>query len=256
MMQLKKSLGQHFLTDKNVIQKILEALQELTFSHLLEVGPGGGALTGQLLQIPDIRFKAVELDQDKVVHLLTHFPEIKDKLIQGSFLEIPKPFEESFTIIGNFPYNISTEIVFRILDWKETVPSVIGMFQKEVAARLAAAPGSKMYGVTSALVQPFYKIRYLFDVPPSCFHPPPKVMSGVISMVRSDQVLNLRSEQDYRTLVKTAFNQRRKMLRNAVRGLFEDDILKEKIFDLRAEQLDIEQFAELTFRMRPSAQKS
>jgi 16S rRNA (adenine1518-N6/adenine1519-N6)-dimethyltransferase len=252
-MQLKKSLGQHFLTDKNMIQRIMEALHEFSFGNLLEVGPGGGALTEHLLQIPDIRFKAVELDEEKVAHLHERFPKIKGKIIQGSFLEIPKPFEESFSIIGNFPYNISTEIVFRILDWKDAVPSVIGMFQKEVAARLAAAPGSKMYGVTSALVQPFYEIRYLFDVPPTCFHPPPKVMSGVISMTRSSQSLNMRSEEDYRKLVKTAFNQRRKMLRNAVRGLFDEEKLKDKIFDLRAEQLGITQFAELTFQMRSSA---
>lgn len=254
-MQLKKSLGQHFLTDKNVIQRILDALLALEFSHLLEVGPGGGALTAELLRIQDIYFKAVELDEEKVQYLLNQYPAIRDKIIRGSFLEIPMPFEGSFTIIGNFPYNISTEIVFRILDWRDKVPSVIGMFQKEVAVRLAAAPGSKMYGVTSALVQPFYHIQYLFDVPPTSFQPPPKVMSGVISMKRSDQPLPMRSEKDYRLLVKTAFNQRRKMLRNAVRSLFHESELQDKIFDLRAEQLSIDQFAALTFRMNATAGK-
>ena len=150
---LKKSLGQHFLKDENIIKKIVDALQQNTFKNLLEVGPGGGALTKYLLQIPGINFKAVELDAEKVDFLLEKYPALKDKIIHKSFLQIDRPFDEPFTVIGNFPYNISTQILFKILEWKEYVPCVIGMFQKEVAQRAATKEGSKIYGVLSVLIQ-------------------------------------------------------------------------------------------------------
>lgn len=249
-MQLKKSLGQHFLTDKDMIHRIIEALMTHPFQRLLEVGPGGGALTRELVRIPGVDFRAVELDEEKITYLLHNIHETRGHIIHGSFLEIERPFDEPFTVVGNFPYNISTEILFRILEWKELVPVVIGMFQKEVAQRVAAPAGSRVYGVTSALIQPFYSIEYLFDVPPTCFQPPPKVMSGVIRMVRKEEPLLVRSQKDYILLVKTAFGQRRKMLRNAVRSLFSEEVLREDIFEKRAEQLGINDFASLTFRMK------
>ena len=210
MYRLKKSLGQHFLKDDLIIKKIIDALSEYSFTNLLEVGPGGGALTKELIKIENIHFKAVELDDEKVPLLKQKYPVLNDKIIHKDFLRIEKPFDEKFTIIGNFPYNISTEILFKILDWKDEVPVVIGMFQKEVAQRVAAKPGSKIYGVTSALLQPFYDIEYLFDVPPESFNPPPKVMSAVIRLTRRKEPLIVKSDRAYKVLVKTAFQQRRK----------------------------------------------
>ncbi|MBA4198682.1 MAG: ribosomal RNA small subunit methyltransferase A [Chitinophaga sp.] len=247
---LKKSLGQHFLKDENICRKIIEALKRMPHKQLVEVGPGGGALTKYLLQLPDTDFKAVELDDEKVVYLEATYPSIKGKIIHQSFLDINAPFENTFTVIGNFPYNISSQILFKILDWKEQVPVVIGMFQKEVAQRVAAKPNSKMYGIVSILIQAYYEVDYLFDVPPECFNPPPKVMSGVIELKRKNTKYDIRSEKDFLMLVKTAFNQRRKMLRNAVRSLFEADFLQDEIFNKRAEQLSIEDFAALTFKMK------
>jgi 16S rRNA (adenine1518-N6/adenine1519-N6)-dimethyltransferase len=250
MYTLKKSLGQHFLKDEQVIQNIVDVLKQHSFNNLLEVGPGGGALTRHLVKLQGIEFKAVELDDEKVVYLQKQYPELKDKIIHESFLDIEKPFDSPFIVIGNFPYNISTQILFKILDWKDDVPVVIGMFQKEVAERAASKPGGKIYGVLSALLQPFYEIEYLFDVPPHMFNPPPKVMSGVIKLVRKSEPLIVKSERAYKNLVKTAFNQRRKTLRNALRGLFDAEELKDPIFDKRAEVLSIDDFAMLTFKMR------
>lgn len=248
-MQLKKSLGQHFLKDENIIHKIMDALQQHQFEKLLEVGPGGGALTRHLIQIPGIEFKAVELDDDKIEYLKNTYPVLSDKIIADSFLDIDPPFEGSFTVIGNFPYNISTQILFKIIDWKDQVPVVIGMFQKEVAERAASKEGNKVYGVLSVLVQAFYDVQYLFDVSPGCFNPPPKVMSGVIRLTRKENTYAMKSEKAFKLLVKTAFNQRRKTLRNAVRGLFAPEILQDEIFNKRAEALSVEDFAALSFRM-------
>ncbi len=250
MMKLKKSLGQHFLKDENIIKKIVEVLVESSFHNLLEVGAGGGALTKELIKIENINFKAVELDDEKVPMLKNKYPVLADKIIHKDFLQIDKPFEQKFIIIGNFPYNISTEILFKILDWKDDVPIIIGMFQKEVALRVAAKPGSKIYGVTSALLQPFYDIEYLFDVPPESFIPPPKVMSAVIRLTRRKTALIVHSEKAYKMLVKMAFNQRRKMLRNAVKPLFTEEFLQDSIFNKRAEALSMEDFAALTFKMQ------
>jgi 16S rRNA (adenine1518-N6/adenine1519-N6)-dimethyltransferase len=250
MYTLKKSLGQHFLKDNEIISKIVEALQVHSFSQLLEVGPGAGALTSELIKIPDINFKAVELDEEKITYLKNKHNILADKIISADFLSIDAPFEDSFTIIGNFPYNISTQILFKVLDWKDQVPVVIGMFQKEVAARAAAPSGSKTYGVLSALIQAFYEVKYLFDVDPNCFNPPPKVMSGVIELIRKKEPLPYRSEKAYASLVKMAFNQRRKTMRNAVKGIFDPVVLQDEIFNKRAEQISIEQFAALTHKMR------
>ena len=249
MYKLKKSLGQHFLKDENIIDKIIFSLNEHPFKQLLEVGPGGGALTKKLIEIPEIYLKAVELDEEKVDFLEKKYPSLKGNLIHKSFLDIDPPFEGEFTVIGNFPYNISTQILFKILDWKDQVPVIIGMFQREVALRAASVPGKKTFGVLSALIQPFYNIEYLFDVPPESFTPAPKVDSGVIRLTRKPEVLNVRSERSYKILVKTAFNQRRKTLRNAVKSIFPADVLKDEIFNRRAETLSIQEFAELTFKM-------
>ena len=250
MYTLKKSLGQHFLKDEIIIQKIVTALKENTFTNLLEVGPGAGALTKELIKIEGTNFIAVELDDEKVELLQKKYKALQQKIIHKSFLDIDKPFKEAFTVIGNFPYNISTQILFKILEWKDEVPVVIGMFQKEVAQRAAAGPGSKVYGVLSALIQPYYDIEYLFDVPPESFNPPPKVQSGVIRLTRKTTALNVKSERAYWVLVKTAFNQRRKTLRNAVKSLFTTEVLQDDIFTLRAEALSIEDFAALTFKMQ------
>lgn len=247
---LKKSLGQHFLTNEAICLQIVAALREDPLERLVEVGPGGGALTKYLLQLPGIEFKAVELDDEKVAYLEKNYPAIRGNIIHKSILEIDAPFEHNFTVVGNFPYNISSQIVFKVLDWKQQVPVMIGMFQKEVALRITSRPGSKVYGILSVLVQAFYEVEYLFDVPPASFNPPPKVMSGVIRLRKKNDIVPMESERKLFILVKTAFNQRRKMLRNAVKSLFTEEFLKDPIFDKRAEQLTIEQFASLTFQMR------
>ena len=250
---LKKSLGQHFLKDESICIKIIDAVNESLINHnlnnLVEVGPGGGAITKYLLQIENIDFIAVELDEEKVVFLEATYPKIKEKIIHENFLEIAPPFQEKFMVAGNFPYNISSQILFKILDWKEQVPVVIGMFQKEVAQRVAAKPNSKAYGIISILIQTFYDVEYLFDVPPESFTPPPKVMSGVIRLQLRNTTYQVKSDKAFIQLVKTAFNQRRKMLRNAVKSLFDPIVLQDEIFNKRAEQLSIEDFAALTFRM-------
>jgi len=250
MYTLKKSLGQHFLKDENVCRLIVAALQQNAFSQLLEVGPGGGALTKYLLQLKDIDFKCVEVDDEKVQYLQQTFPLLKNKIIHESFLDIDKPFEGAFTVVGNFPYNISSQIIFKILDWKTDVQCMIGMFQKEVAQRIVAKEGSKVYGVISVFVQAFFDTEYLFEVDENAFTPPPKVKSAVIRLVPAKKAVVMKSEKHFFLLVKTAFNQRRKTLRNAVRGLFEPAVLDDELFDKRAEQLNIAAFAALTFKMR------
>jgi 16S rRNA (adenine1518-N6/adenine1519-N6)-dimethyltransferase len=250
MYTLKKSLGQHFLKDENICRKIVSSLQQRPFSRLLEVGPGGGALTKYLLPISGIDFKAVEVDDEKVEYLQQTYPAITGKIIHQSFLDIEKPFQEPFTVVGNFPYNISTQILFKLLQWREEVECIVGMFQKEVAQRVAAPEGNKTYGVLSVLVQAFFTVEYLFDVNPACFQPPPKVKSGVIRLLPNAATTIMKSESDFFLLVKTAFNQRRKTLRNAVKGLFDAAILQDELFNKRAEQLTVQQFADLTFKMK------
>ena len=248
---LKKSLGQHFLHDENICRKISDSIAVEKPAQLLEVGPGAGALTKYLLQLTDTHFKAVELDNEKVEYLLQTYPAIADKLIYKDFLKLELPFEGEFMLAGNFPYNISSQILFKVLEWKMQVPVLVGMFQKEVAKRITALPGNKDYGILSVLTSAFYTTEYLFDVSPGSFNPPPKVMSGVIKMKRREDVPAMKSEEYFRLLVKTAFNQRRKMLRNAVKSLFDEETLQDELFVLRAEKLSIDQFAALTFIMKP-----
>ncbi len=249
MYTLKKSLGQHFLKDEKIVEKIIDSLNKHHFKNLLEVGPGGGALTKHLVVIPGIAFKAVELDIEKVHYLLNQYPCMQGKIINKSFLEIERPFEEPFTVIGNFPYNISTQILFKVLEWKGYVPVVIGMFQKEVAERAASKEGNKVYGVLSVLLQYYYHVEYLFSVGNECFTPQPKVQSGVIKLTAHDNYLPVKSERAFWVLVKTAFNQRRKTLRNGVKSLFSKEVLAEELFSRRAETLSVTEFAALTFKM-------
>lgn len=247
---LKKSLGQHFLKDAEICKKIVVALQDNPFNRLLEVGPGAGALTKHLLTLQEIDLLAVELDDEKVAYLHATYPSLKGKIINDSILTIDAPFEEDFTVVGNFPYNISSQILFKVLEWKDRVPVMIGMFQKEVAERIVSGPGSKVYGILSVLVQTYYDVEYLFDIPPESFNPPPKVMSGIIRLTRKPVYIHVKSERSLFILVKAAFNQRRKMLRNGLKSLFDEAVLKDEIFTKRAEQLSVEQFAALTFLMR------
>lgn len=249
MYRLKKSLGQHFLKDENIVHRIVEALEQHSFKNLLEVGPGGGALTKYLMQLPHVNFKAVELDHEKVQFLVNAYPPLKNRIINSDFLMMERPFDEPFTVIGNFPYNISTQILFKILEWHQYVPSVIGMFQKEVAQRAASKEGSKVYGVLSVLMQYHYKVDYLFDVGNEAFTPPPKVKSGVIKLTALENKFPVKSEKNFRTLVKAAFNQRRKTMRNAVRSLFPGKFLGNDLFARRAETFSVKEFAELTFEM-------
>jgi len=250
MYTLKKSLGQHFLKDENISRKIVGAIQQYPLQKLLEVGPGGGALTKYLLEIPAIDLKAVELDAEKVDYLLATYADLKGKLIHQNFLDMEKPFDGKFAVTGNFPYNISSQILFKMLDWKDDVEQVVGMFQKEVAQRVAAKEGNKTYGVTSVLIQAFFKVEYLFEVSEKSFTPPPKVKSAVIRLLPLERSIKMKDEGSFFQLVKAAFNQRRKTLRNAVKNLFDPEILKDELFNKRAEQLSVKEFGALSFKMK------
>lgn len=246
MYTLKKSLGQHFLHDEGMCRRIVGSITHRPEMQLLEIGPGGGAITKYLLEWPDISYKAVEIDAEKVAYLRRAFPAIEGKIIEADVLRADKPFEGTFSIVGNFPYNISSPIMFRILDWEEDVEEVVGMFQKEVAQRMAAGPGSKTYGILSVLTQAFFKVEYLFDVPPGCFTPPPKVMSGVLRFSNIANPLGIGDKKTFARLVKAAFNQRRKTLRNALRGTLPPEALAaEPLMGQRAEQLTVADFAQL-----------
>lgn len=271
----KKSLGQHFLTDLPTARKIAESLivpvketgteaDCMAGTHLtdvLEIGPGMGVLTQYLLQRQDIRLKMVEIDRESVDYLLVHFPQINGALIEADFLKLRLEtfFKGEFCIIGNFPYNISSQIFFRILDYKDSVPQVVCMIQKEVAERLAEKPGSKTYGILSVLLQAWYDIEYLFTVGEGAFNPPPKVKSAVIRLVRNSRTDLGCDESLFKAVVKTAFNQRRKTMRNSLRPIVSakasrenwDDgqtaaFLANPVFDLRPERLGVEDFISLT----------
>jgi 16S rRNA (adenine1518-N6/adenine1519-N6)-dimethyltransferase len=246
---LKKSLGQHFLKDEEVLQKIADAIGDMShFKMVVEIGPGMGALTRYLIQNKPDNFYVVELDDRWAAHLLQTYPILRGKLIHQDFLQTDLSFLQNPShIVGNFPYNISTQIVFRIIDHRDVVEQMTGMFQKEVALRIAAKPGSKDYGVMSVLAQAFYDCRYLFDVPPESFNPPPKVMSGVISLTRRAVKTLDCDEHQFKQVVKTAFNQRRKTMRNSLKELVNDKgILENEVFNLRPEQLSVQAFEQLT----------
>lgn len=243
--QLKKSLGQHFLHNESLCQKIVEEVNKTPHLQLLEIGPGAGALTKYLLEWDDCNYKAIEIDNEKVQYLLQNYPAIKDKIIAVDFLKASVPFEGHFSIIGNFPYNISTQILFKVLDWEQQVDEVIGMFQKEVAQRVASKEGNKTYGILSVLIQTFFKVDYLFDVAPGNFTPPPKVMSGILKLTNAQNPYEIKEKGKYIRFVKAAFSQRRKTLRNALKSSFQTELLQDKIFDKRAEQLSVSDFVAL-----------
>ena len=249
-LNLKKSLGQHFLKDELVCQSIVDALRQNKFSQLLEIGPGAGALTKHLIGMEGVDFKAVEIDREKITFLKKMYPVLEGRIIELDFLQMEKPFDGPFTIIGNFPYNISTEILFKVLGWREDVERVIGMFQREVALRIAASEGNRIYGVTSVLLQAFFDVEYLFEVSELAFNPPPKVKSAVIRLTPKKEPVPVKTEKKFFLLVKTAFNQRRKTLRNAVKSLFAEEALMDPLFNKRAEQLTVLEFADLTWRMK------
>lgn len=249
MYTLKKSLGQHFLKDESVCHRIVEVLRQAPFQRLLEVGPGGGALTKYLIKLPHIDFKLVEIDSEKVAFLTNTYGELKGKIIEASILDVEAPFKEPFTLIGNFPYNISTQIVFKVIDWREHIETMIGMFQKEVAERICAGPGNKEYGILSVLSQAYFKTSYLFDVDEEAFNPPPKVKSGVIKFEYKGNPYGIESHRKFLVLVKAAFGQRRKQLRNPLKPYFKSEILQDPMFTKRAEQLSVQDFVDLLKKM-------
>ena len=258
----KKSLGQHFLVDQGVARRIVDSLSsgENVPPQVLEIGPGMGVLTQYLLQRPDTDLRLVELDGESVEYLLSHFNGMQGRLWQADYLklDIRRLFPGEYRIIGNFPYNISSQIFFKILEDRDRVPEVVCMVQKEVAERIAEGPGSKTYGILSVLLQAWYDIEYLFTVEPGAFAPPPKVRSAVIRLRRNGRkelegAGGPVDEKLFRSVVKTAFNQRRKTLRNALRPLLDPsapgyaELVADPVFDLRAERLSVEDFVKLTF---------
>ena len=248
----KKHLGQHFLTDKRIAEKIVAGLapsEQKKF--VLEVGPGMGILTDFLVEDSNLHLKVVDIDTESIAYLENKYPTLTNDIISADFLKLPldKVFENAnkISIIGNFPYNISSQILFHAIDYAEVVDEIVGMFQKEVAERVASAPGSKEYGILSVLVQAYYKVDYMFTVAPGVFNPPPKVKSGVIKAVRrTDDVFQGVDEKIFKSIVKMGFNQRRKTLRNALRSYLKTDIINNPVFDLRAERLSVDDFVQLT----------
>ena len=245
----KKALGQHFLTDQGIARGIVDALTPSEVRDVLEIGPGMGVLSQYLLKREDIDLKLVEVDGESVVYLREHFPGIVGKLLQADYLKLDmrKVFPGSYKVIGNFPYNISSQIFFKILDDKDLVPEVVCMIQKEVAERIAEPPGTKTYGILSVLLQAWYDIEYVMSVGSGAFCPPPKVQSAVIRLRRNSRTGLDCDERLFRQVVKTAFNQRRKTLRNALKPLLKEGTdTTDPILDLRAEKLSVDDFVRLT----------
>lgn len=245
----KKSLGQHFLTDLDIARRIAETLSDYKGMPILEVGPGMGVLTQYLLE-EQHDVTVVEIDTESVAYLNKNFPQLSGRIVEGDFLQmdLAKEFGKNLCVIGNYPYNISSQIFFKVLDYKDMVPCCSGMIQKEVAERLAAKPGSKTYGILSVLMQAWYNVEYLFTVSEHVFNPPPKVKSAVIRMTRNDVTKLGCNEQLFKRIVKTAFNQRRKTMRNSLKSIIESGspILANEVFNLRPEQISVSQFIELT----------
>ena len=250
----KKALGQHFLTDLNIAQKIVEQLSP-DLEHVIEVGAGTGVLTQYLVDDLKERFSVIEIDRESIDYLKTHFPQLGEQLIQGDFLrtDLSQFGPHNLGIIGNFPYNISSQIFFQVLKYKDQVVEVVGMVQKEMAERMAAKEGSKTYGILSVLMQAWYDIDYLFTVHENVFNPPPKVKSAVIKMRRNHVATLNCDEKLFVSIVKQAFNQRRKTLRNSLRPMLSPEIIGNKVFDQRPEQLSVQAFIDLTNLMDPSA---
>lgn len=258
----KKALGQHFLTDLGIARNIAESLT--VTGDVLEVGPGTGVLTQYLLEKTDINLKMIEIDKESVDYLLGNFPQADGRLIEGDFLRLKMEdiFPGKFSVIGNFPYNISSQIFFKILEYKDSVPLVVCMIQKEVAERIAEKPGTKTYGILSVFLQAWYDIEYLFTVGEGAFNPPPKVKSSVIRLTRNSRTSLGCDEKLFRNIVKTAFGQRRKTMRNSLKPLIAAKAAREgwnqeetaaftsdPVFELRPERLGVEDFVALTLKL-------
>lgn len=246
----KKHLGQHFLKNPEICQRIAA---ELTghdgYKRMIEVGPGTGALTSFLLKLEKYHVEVAEIDQESITYLNAFYPELRGNIIDKDFLQLPlnEMYTEQFAVVGNFPYNISSQILFKVLDHKELVPEVVGMFQKEVAERVASGPGNKDYGIISVLIQAYYDAEYLFTVDKEEFNPPPKVQSGVIRLTRKPEQPFGCDEKKFKLLVKTAFNQRRKMLRGSIKSLLPEGAdITLPVFTQRPEQLSVQDFKDLT----------
>ena len=249
----KKALGQHFLTDQSIARTIVNSLTVSPVRDVLEIGPGMGVLTQYLIEREDLDLKMVEVDTESVDYLLTHLPGMQGKLMEADYLRLNmrKVFPGEYRVIGNFPYNISSQIFFKILEDKDLVPEVVCMIQKEVAERIAEKPGSKTYGILSVLLQAWYNIDYIISVGSGAFCPPPKVQSAVIRLRRNSRTCLGCDEKLFKTVVKTAFNQRRKTLRNALKPLIKEGMdTSDPVFDLRAERLSVEDFVALTLRFQ------
>ena len=252
----KKHLGQHFLKDESIAMQIADSLTLNNYKNVLEIGPGMGVLTKYLLK-KDVTTHVIEIDSESVEYLQAHYLNLAQRIISKDFLKIniQEHFgNEQLAIIGNFPYNISTQIVFKTLENKHQIPEFSGMFQKEVAERIAEKAGSKKYGILSVLTQAFYDVEYLLTVPPSVFNPPPKVDSGVIRLIRKDNFTLPVNEKLFYRVVKTAFQQRRKTLRNSLKTMnLSDNLREDSIFDERPEQLSVEEFISLTSKIEKDA---
>ncbi|MDR1225720.1 MAG: 16S rRNA (adenine(1518)-N(6)/adenine(1519)-N(6))-dimethyltransferase RsmA [Prevotellaceae bacterium] len=248
IVRAKKYLGQHFLTDLSIAERIAQSLTCSVAHDVLEVGPGTGVLTRLLLKRPEVNLYAAEVDGEAVEYLKQSYPELTPQLLFGDFLrmDLSKIFAGKFCVIGNFPYNISSQIFFKVLEYKNNIPEAVGMLQKEVAERLAEKPGSKTYGILSVLLQAYYDVEYLFTVNENVFSPPPKVKSAVIRLVRNKvQSLNC-DEVLFKQVVKATFNQRRKTIRNSLKPLLGEAKLNSPLLDLRPERLGVQEFVELT----------
>lgn len=247
----KKYLGQHFLCDENIAKRIVSALSKKNHLAILEVGAGTGVLTKYLLEQTKTELFVTEIDEDSVEYLKKNYPQLKNNLLKQDFLKLDfdmPPFGRHWkgAVIGNFPYNISSRILFKILEHRDKIYEVVGMFQREVAQRVAASPGSKIYGILSVLLQAYYHVEYLFTVHENVFIPPPKVKSGVIRLTRNSTVKLDCNEELFFNVVKASFNHRRKTLRNALKFRFSVDNLRSGLISKRAEQLTINDFIELT----------
>jgi len=244
----KKHLGQHFLTDINIAQRICDSLSEEN-KNILEIGPGKGVLTNIMLS-KDVNFRAIDIDRESIEYLNEEFPEHQDKFILADFLktDISTIFDSTFQVLGNFPYNISSQILFKVLENKDIVDCVVGMFQKEVAQRIISPPGSKVYGILSVLIQAWFDCEYLFTVNEGSFFPPPKVKSGVIRLVRNNTKDLGVDEVLFKSVVKTAFNQRRKTLHNSLKSFrFTEE---SEIMQKRPEQLSVQEFVDICKRVK------
>jgi len=254
----KKHLGQHFLKDKNIARKIVHSLTlHRNYRQVLEIGPGTGVLTELLVKDERFTTSVIELDPESVQYLQEHYPDLRARIFSEDFLLIDpgKMMQTPFAVIGNFPYNISSQIFFKVLDIKDEVPEIVCMLQKEVADRLKSPPGSKAYGILSVLLQAYYDIEYLFTVEPGVFHPPPKVRSGVIRLKRNETKQLQCDEKLFRRVVKQSFQTRRKTLRNALKPLnLPETIRRINVLDKRAEQLSVSDFVDLTQKIEEAWQ--